>query len=602
VGLIAFVFIFLSLLPQPQPATATPLVASTPTISLTAPTTATLTVTPNTSLPTTASSSISVTTNNTTGYNLFATTQDDTNDCLRNSADIATDCPDLNATNKITNTVGTSTTLTNNTWGVSLDSGATWRGVPLLGQPVLNIKSTTTTATNDTSTVTYGVKVDSSLPAGTYSGTVIITAIANVVPAPTITSVTPNYGSIYGGTNIIITGTGFDSAHEVTIGGSDCENTNIVSSTQITCTTPISTSFDNRIRYVDVVVKNWGNTVTRVNGFIYQAPPPSIISVSPSSGLVTGGTNITITGNHFIEVTNVYIDEQVCASLTVVSITQITCITPPHSAGTYSVSVQVSNGSTSMSNMFTYTEIPFSSFSSTSCANMSALAIINLLDTRNNQVYRVRKMQDNKCWMIDNLKIINITVTNANTNLTGGLTSFTIPSASHEQSSDVPHVFSTSGITYCDTTVYTENTASKTGCGYLYNWPAATAGTGTSATTSGITATSSICPINFRLPAGVGAAGDFAYLNGMMAGDGAASTTNNVAHATHWRPTGSWQGVYSGAGANVLSNQGTQGQLWGSTASSATDVAGGLAHGASTVSVTAGMSKSGGRAIRCVAI
>jgi hypothetical protein len=56
--------------------------------------------------------------------------------------------------------------------------------------------------------------------------------------APTVTNVSPNSGKLAGGTAIIITGTGFLNGATVNVGASACTGISVVSSTQITCTTP----------------------------------------------------------------------------------------------------------------------------------------------------------------------------------------------------------------------------------------------------------------------------------------------------------------------------------------------------------------------------
>ena len=56
------------------------------------------------------------------------------------------------------------------------------------------------------------------------------------------------------------------------------------------------------------------------------SPPPSITvtAVSPASGPLAGGTNVTITGSNFANVTSVTIDGSELGSRTVVTATQIT--------------------------------------------------------------------------------------------------------------------------------------------------------------------------------------------------------------------------------------------------------------------------------------
>ena len=57
-------------------------------------------------------------------------------------------------------------------------SSSKWAGMPASGSPV-QLKTTSTTATNDITTVWYGVKATSAQPNGTYSDTVTYTATTN---------------------------------------------------------------------------------------------------------------------------------------------------------------------------------------------------------------------------------------------------------------------------------------------------------------------------------------------------------------------------------------------------------------------------------------
>ncbi len=55
---------------------------------------------------------------------------------------------------------------------------------------------------------------------------------------------------------------------------------------------------------------------------------------------------------------------------------------------------------------------------------------VTLTDTRNSQPYMIRKLADNNCWMINNLKLGKSTATtlrNTDTNLPSGVSSFSLP-------------------------------------------------------------------------------------------------------------------------------------------------------------------------------
>ncbi|PYP89132.1 MAG: hypothetical protein DMF61_03970 [Blastocatellia bacterium AA13] len=85
------------------------------------------------------------------------------------------------------------------------------------------------------------------------------------------------------------------------------------------------------------------------------APPPSVASISPSSGSTAGGTSVTISGSNFFSGATVTIGGANATGVTVVSSTSITAVTPPHAAGTAGVTVTNTDGqSSTLANAFTY--------------------------------------------------------------------------------------------------------------------------------------------------------------------------------------------------------------------------------------------------------
>ena len=116
-----------------------------------------------------------------------------------------------------------------------------------------------------------------------------------------------------------------------------------------------------------------------------------------------------------------------------------------------------------------------------------------LIDTRDNNTYTVSKLADGKCWMTQNLRIINKTLTPADSDVTSN---YTIPTSSINgfSSSDTSNAYIDSD-------------------GGFYTWYTATAGTGTTAlTVNGQNTTASICPKGWRLPTS-GDNGEFKILD-----------------------------------------------------------------------------------------
>jgi hypothetical protein len=156
-----------------------------PVISISTSGTVNLSVTPTTAgTMTSASDTVDVTTNNATGYVL---TLSDSN----------TDTSLVNGSNNITASVSTPTApgaLQNNTWGYRVDgiesfgagptaaesnvdsSTTTFAGVPASDGSAHTIKTSASAAATDQTVVWYGVKVDQTLPTGTYTNAVTYTA------------------------------------------------------------------------------------------------------------------------------------------------------------------------------------------------------------------------------------------------------------------------------------------------------------------------------------------------------------------------------------------------------------------------------------------
>jgi hypothetical protein len=159
-------------------------------------------------------------------------------------------------------------------------------------------------------------------------------AFTFVAPAPTVTSVAPVSGSTVGGTAVTITGTNFQTGATVTVGGNAATNLTVVSSTSITATTPAHAA-----GAVSVVVKNPdGQTGTRPNAFTYVAPP-TVTSLTPTTGSTNGGTSVTITGTGFVAGATVSFGGTPATAATVNSSTKITTTTPAHVFGAVDVTV-----------------------------------------------------------------------------------------------------------------------------------------------------------------------------------------------------------------------------------------------------------------------
>ncbi|HWT39842.1 MAG TPA: hypothetical protein VN081_01020 [Dongiaceae bacterium] len=158
-----------------------------PTISINSSGTVNLAITPTSSgSATSASDTVSVSTNDSAGYALTISSSSGTTTLVNGGNSIAASA----------NTFASPGTLLNNTWGWRIDGAGTfgagptsaqtnaaslsgtWAAMPANTSPA-TVKTTATTATNDTTTVWYGAMADTTKPSGTYAGTVTYTATGN---------------------------------------------------------------------------------------------------------------------------------------------------------------------------------------------------------------------------------------------------------------------------------------------------------------------------------------------------------------------------------------------------------------------------------------
>lgn len=86
------------------------------------------------------------------------------------------------------------------------------------------------------------------------------------------------------------------------------------------------------------------------------APAPTISTVTPASGTSLGGTAVTITGTNFVGAPSVKFGANNAASVTLVSPTSITAVSPAGSPGAVAVAVTVGGQTTSKSSGFTYND------------------------------------------------------------------------------------------------------------------------------------------------------------------------------------------------------------------------------------------------------
>jgi Matrixin/IPT/TIG domain len=199
-----------------------------------------------------------------------------------------------------------------------------------------------------------GTVINVTVPAGVMDGDVLVknngtggASLSNAWPIdfgapagdpPLVLSINPTSGPAGGFTPVTISGTGFTATTQVTFNGVPAESFQVNSNVQITAITPPGTLFTA----ADVTVTDVEGSSTLNDGYLYMFDPvPDIATVTPNVGAVAGGAEVTITGPSVVGVNSVTFGGVAGTQLEIVSATELTVVTPAHSAGVVNV---VANG------------------------------------------------------------------------------------------------------------------------------------------------------------------------------------------------------------------------------------------------------------------
>ena len=161
-----------------------------------------------------------------------------------------------------------------------------------------------------------------------------------ITVTPALDDISPKEGSVEGGTEITISGIGFnDDSTSVSIASETCEVID-VTSTQIICLTPASSAGE-----LDADVLVVSNSISYPSAYFNYSTSytPTVTDVSPDTAVE--GDTVTITGTLFGSDTNnvmVTVGEGEFV-VTSASPTTLTCIVGTHAAGTFDVRVHVDN-------------------------------------------------------------------------------------------------------------------------------------------------------------------------------------------------------------------------------------------------------------------
>ena len=230
------------------------------------------------------------------------------------------------------------------------------------------------------------------------------------------------------------------------------------------------------------------------------------------------------------------------------------------------------------------------------CANIAVGTSFTLIDARGDQKsYTIAKLADENCWMTQNLALgsntSNTVLTPADSNVSAN---FTIQASAVQTSGDAAwddtsvHVYIQSGSDSINSAPY----------GNLYNWYAATAGTGTSGMTNA-NATADICPKGWRLPDG-GSSTDKSFKSLDIAMGGTGANRSDSTQRDKYRAT-PYLFPYSGFYYGGPLGQGSYGFWWSRSAyTSSSDAYGFALNSGGGVYPQYYDSKLNGFSVRCV--
>jgi hypothetical protein len=201
-------------------------------------------------------------------------------------------------------------------------------------------------------TVNSSTQITAKAPSGTPGTTVDVTVVTTGGTSektynskysygpPTVAKLTPAAGVAAGGTEVVITGTGFTGVTAVKFGTKNAVSFQATSPTSITAVAPSGAAGST----VDVTVTTpAGTSVVSVLASKYSYGVPTVTKLEPNSGPVTGGNQVVITGTCFTGVIGagaVKFGTKDATSYVVDSPTQITAVAP---SGTGVVDVRVTN-------------------------------------------------------------------------------------------------------------------------------------------------------------------------------------------------------------------------------------------------------------------
>ncbi|WP_245583502.1 IPT/TIG domain-containing protein [Paenibacillus assamensis] len=172
-------------------------------------------------------------------------------------------------------------------------------------------------------------------------------------PAPIIMSVTPAKSHIAGGEKIKIVGEHFRPNLNVPVGGGFATNVTFINDKEIEAVVPVGKQGETTLKVVN------DDNQEATAPFAYFADP-EVSSISPSSGPLAGGTQITIAGKNFMPGVKIKVGENYSPSVTYHTSIYMQAVTPAgQQPGLVNVTVENPDGTQVLvTDAFRYEEPP----------------------------------------------------------------------------------------------------------------------------------------------------------------------------------------------------------------------------------------------------
>ena len=200
--------------------------------------------------------------------------------------------------------------------------------------------------------------VTSTVPVG---ATPFALAQAPTVLPPTVSGISPAHGPEAGGNTVTISGSHLIGTSQVLFGTISATDVTVVNDNTVTAVAPAQ---EDGTVHVTVTTAAGTSSPTSADQYTYDEPAPAITAISPRSGVIAGGTTVTITGTDFDGATAVSFGGTAATSFTVNSDTSITATAPPAAGiGTVDITVTTAAGTSALVPADQYSYIyPFSGF------------------------------------------------------------------------------------------------------------------------------------------------------------------------------------------------------------------------------------------------